>query len=384
MDGLASIGVTTSTELSALSARFASRAARHDETASTSRENLAELHAAGLLALTVSSEFGGRDAGLEQVADTIGRVAEGDPSTALILSMQYLQHAAIARPGRWPEALRCLVSVAAVERGALLNALRVEPELGTPARGGLPATVASREADGWRISGRKIYSTGSTVLRWGVVWARTDEAEPRVGSFLVPLDAPGVSIERSWNQLGMRATESHTVVFDRVPVPSDHAADIRLPADWAGADPVHMVWGNVVIGALYDGIARAARRWLLDFLRGRVPTNLGAALATLPRFQELVGEIDALLLANRHILAGAIAAEARGTDASAAEGGLVKHLVTENAIRAVEKAIAATGNPGLSRDNPLERHYRDVLCARVHTPQADVSLTLSGRLSLGL
>lgn len=138
----------------------------------------------------------------------------------------------------------------------------------------------------------------------------------------------------------------------------------------------------MAIASLYDGIARASRRWLLDFLRSRVPSNLGASLATLPRFQELVGEIDALLLANRHILACTIAADAGGAILSAAEGGLVKHLVTENAIRAVEKAIAATGNPGLSRDNPLERHYRNVLCARVHTPQADVALTLAGRVSL--
>ena len=384
MDGMTTIGGIPGIELAALAARFASRAARHDETGSPSLENLADLHAAGLLGLATASEFGGRNAGLDQVADTIGRLAEGDPSTALIVSMQYLQHAAIARSGRWPEALRRLVSVAAVERGELLNALRVEPELGTPARGGLPATIARRDGEDWRISGEKIYSTGSTVLRWGVVWARTDETEPRVGSFLVPLDAPGVSIRRSWNQLGMRATESHTVLLEDVRVPLGHAVDIRLPAEWTGPDPVQMVWGNVVIGSLYDGIARAARRWLLDFLRERVPSNLGAPLATLPRFQELVGEIDALLLANRHILAGAIAAEAGGSAVNVAEGGLVKHLVAENAIRVVEKAVAATGNPGLSRDNPLERHYRDVLCARVHTPQADVALTLSGRRSLGL
>ena len=62
-----------------------------------------------------------------------------------------------------------------------------------------------------------------------------------------------------------------------------------------------------------------------------------------------------------------------------AEAALVKHLVTENAIAAVEKAIAASGNPGLSRHNPLQRHYRDVLCGRIHTPQADVILTSAGK-----
>jgi alkylation response protein AidB-like acyl-CoA dehydrogenase len=45
----------------------------------------------------------------------------------------------------------------------------------------------------------------------------------------------------------------------------------------------------------------------------------------------------------------------------------------------VQLAVEASGNPGLSRDNPLERHYRDVLCARIHTPQNDSVLQGVGR-----
>jgi alkylation response protein AidB-like acyl-CoA dehydrogenase len=58
--------------------------------------------------------------------------------------------------------------------------------------------------------------------------------------------------------------------------------------------------------------------------------------------------------------------------------------VTNNAIEAVAKAIEVSGNPGLARDNPLQRHYRDVLCARVHSPQNDSILMSAGRAALGL
>ena len=51
---------------------------------------------------------------------------------------------------------------------------KVEPELGTPIRGGLPGTVARRTATCWSLNGRKIYSTGSPVLAWNAIWARTD------------------------------------------------------------------------------------------------------------------------------------------------------------------------------------------------------------------
>ena len=53
--------------------------------------------------------------------------------------------------------------------------------------------------------------------------------------------------------------------------------------------------------------------------------------------------------------------------------------MTGNAIRAVELAIEASGNPGLSRHSPLQRHYRDVLCSRVPTPQNDAVLQGIGK-----
>ena len=57
--------------------------------------------------------------------------------------------------------------------------------------------------------------------------------------------------------------------------------------------------------------------------------------------------------------------------------------MTANAIRAVELALQLTGNHGLARQNPLERHYRDVLCSRIHTPQNDAILVAAGKAALG-
>ena len=59
-----------------------------------------------------------------------------------------------------------------------------------------------------------------------------------------------------------------------------------------------------------------------------------------------------------------------------------KRSATANAIRAVETGIALIGNPGLSRHHPIERHYRDVLCSRIHTPQNDAILVAAGKGAL--
>lgn len=363
---------------------FATRAEEHDATASFPFENFGPLHESGLLALLVPEAAGGLGGGPVEALSVVNGIARGEPSTALILTLQYLFHGQMARSPHWSPELRDRVWRSAVEGGALINVLRVEPELGTPVRGGLPATVARRVPGGWRISGRKIYSTGSPALSWFGVWARSDDAEPLVGTWVVPRGSDGLEVEETWNHLGMRASGSHDVVFHDVFVPEDHAADIRPAEAWAAPDPVTTAWVALLFSAVYDGAARAARDWLVGFLKRRAPSNLGAPLATLPRFQEAVGAIDAGLHTNRILLRTTAEAIAAGAPPAPSDSLFVKYTVTGNAIDAVSKAVEVTGNPGLDRNNPLQRHYRDVLCARIHSPQNDTILTSAGRLALGL
>ncbi|WP_296001184.1 acyl-CoA dehydrogenase family protein [Rugamonas sp.] len=360
--------------LERVSAEFAASAERHDRDASFPHENFERLHELGLLGLTVPPAHGGLGASLAQTARVIAAVARGEPSTALVLTMQYLHHASSKTANNWPPHLRQRVIADTLRDGALINALRVEPELGTPARGGLPDTIARRTPEGWRLSGRKMYSTGIPRLTWLAVWARSDDDQPLVGSWLVHRDTPGIRIVESWDHLGMRATGSHDVIFDEVLVPLDHAVDVSPAGAAPDLDAVQLVWMSVLLSSLYNAVARSARDWLAAWLAGRVPANLGAPLSSLPRFQEALGQLDTWLFSNRVLIDAA--ADGRIAPADAFR---VKYLVTNQAIAVVEKAIELSGNPGLSRANRLQRHYRDVLCSRIHTPQNDTILINSGR-----
>ena len=242
------------------------------------RSGTSELQRHGLVAAVVPVAEGGGGASLASTRRIVSAVARGEPSTALVLTMTYLTHRGISRPdSRWSPRLRDALYRSAVTDGALANSLRVEPALGSPARGGLPDTVARRVGDGWRLSGHKLYTTGIPALRWLAVWARTDEPDPRVGVFLVPREAHGIRVIESWDHLGLRASGSHEVVFDQVELPLDHAVDMRPAVEWGAApDADQYAWMIVLLGALYDGIARAAHAWLLRFLSERAPGSLGA------------------------------------------------------------------------------------------------------------
>ncbi len=367
---------------------IAGRASAHDRDGSFPHEAFDALQEAGALTLTAPADIGGGGGGLADACRLVEAVGAADPSVALVLSQHLLFHAVLGRPDNpWPAAVRQRVQQSSIEGVALINALRVEPDLGTPARGGLPATVAQRVPDGgWRLTGRKIYSTGIPRLRWLAVWARSDDPEPLVGTFLVEAGTPGYRVEETWDHLGMRATRSDDVIFEGAEIPLEQAVAVA-PAGTVAAetrDPSFLAWNNLVISSIYNGVARSARDWLVGYLNERTPANLGAPLASLHRFQEAVGEIEALLYANERLIHGTAREVDDGPDSVGAATGssLVKRTATANAIRSVEIGITLIGNPGLSRHHPIERHYRDVLCSRIHSPQDDTIVLAAGRAAL--
>jgi alkylation response protein AidB-like acyl-CoA dehydrogenase len=357
--------------------------ARHDRDGSFPFDTLALLHQAGLLGLTVPVELGGRGQGLAAASAAVGHVALACASTALVLAMQLTKQAALARSTAYDPALRERLGREAVRDGALLNTIRVEPELGSPTRGGIPATVARRVPGGWRISGRKLYSTGAPGLAWFETFGRTDELKTRVGNFMIQAGSPGLRIEETWDHLGLRASGSHDVVLEDVFVPDGQVGTLTVAGE--GPPPreeMQAAWNAAMIGSLYTGVARAGRDWVTTFLRGRVPSNLGTPLSSLPRVQELVGEIEVLLAVNTRLIASVVTQTDAGQPPTSAEAGLLKVAITRNAVEAVRLATSLAANHGLSRHNRLERCWRDVQCGLVHAPHADSALQAGSRAVL--
>jgi len=363
--------------LPAVTAALAERAAGYDRTGEFPAESVQVLHEAGILTATVGKRFGGAELGHAGTVDLMLALGEGDPSVALITAMTLAIHARQATEDALPTALYEQVLADSVTGPSLLNALQVEPALGTPSRGGAPATTARKVPGGWQITGHKIYSTGAAGLRWMIVMATTDEAEPRVGSFTVDARRDGIAIDDSWDNTGMRATGSHGVTFDEVFVPDEFAFGLH---SLTGRTPQDQNLGpGTALPAIYLGAAYAARRWFLGFLDARRPANLGHSLLELPRFEAAVGEIDIQLTSSVALLRSLADQADRGIAVPKPVAWSAKTVANRAAIGTVEQMVSLIGNPGLSRANPLERHLRDVYSARVHFPQEDTVTTFLGK-----
>lgn len=355
-------------------ARIAAAGKIADRSGSFPAEGIRALHDAGLLQATVSKRYGGQGGDLDTLVQIVSQVGTADPSVALIVTMNLANHLAQAERNHWPNDVYQQIVSEGRTRPILLNAARVDPDLGSPSRGGLPQTRARRTANGWAISGTKRFVTGSEGLTHHLVWATTDETPTRVGTFIVPAETPGITIVKNWDSLGMRATSSHDVVYDNVAVPTAHVLDL-VEAGKGQQDNLGHALLTLGLTSIYLGVGEAAAAAFAKFAHDRIPANLGRPIAETERIISVAGEIDLLISSARTFL----------FDAFALHRDDALHLLRARLIvgrqlqEAVGLAVRTLGNPGLAAELGLERHFRDIQAVLVHAPQEDTSLTMLGR-----
>ncbi len=357
---------------------LAANAAEADRSGAFPWAGIRAVHGNGLLEATVHPRFGGAGGSLLTVAHILADLGRGDPSVALISAMTLFTHLAQANNNLWPDGLYRQLLAQARTRPVLLNAARVEPDLGSPARGGLPITRARRTRDGWAISGHKRFVTGAAGLTHFLVWAQTDETPVRVGTLVVAAETPGITVIDNWDSLGMRATGSHDVLFDEVEVPQTHVLGLT-DADRAEQDNRAGAASNLALAAIYLGVAEAAQDSFARFAHDRVPANLGRPIAETERFITLAGEIDLLVQGARQIIFDALEHHADTPEALIR----ARVLAGRQLHAAVGLAVRALGNPGLGGALGLERHFRNIQTVLVHAPQEDILIGILGRAAFG-
>jgi alkylation response protein AidB-like acyl-CoA dehydrogenase len=278
-----------------LAAVFAATAALHDRERSFPHEHVAAARADRWPALAVPAAHGGAGASLHDVCLLQERLGRGDTSSALGLGMHHMvMGAAGPEHTGWPEQVHAAFCAQVVGDGALINSLASEPEQGSPARGGLPATTAERREGGWALEGRKTWSTWLPALTHALVAARLDEPgmPPRAGTFLVDLSLPGVRRDPSFDAVGLRATASGTLWLEGVRLPDAALLFARDPATPDPRAPSLGPWFQLTSAAAYTGCAHAARDEVTRFCRDRRPNALAEPISSLPTVRLRLGRID--------------------------------------------------------------------------------------------
>jgi len=367
-----------------LAGPIAARAAEVDRSGTFPFESFAEMRDAGFLGITIPERFGGMGATPLEYALAMERIGAACGSTALAANMHLSLIGKLGETGIWPDELYARVAKDIVENGALINSVNSEPDMGSPSRGALPTTTASKTAGGWVINGRKRWASLAPALTYMLVLATiVDEGEPRRGNFLVPASSDGIAIDPVWDNVAMRGTASDDVIFTDVLVPHDALVNVdgsRVPGDGNG-------WSAFGGGAVFIGIAQAALDEAVRFAQTRTPNGMDQPIAHLQTIQHRIANMQLELLPARQLLHSTAQWWIDNPDERAAgvwRLAASKTAINRAAIAVTDEALKVSGSAGLALTSPLQRYFRDVRASIGQPPIEDIALTMIGKAALGL
>lgn len=354
-----------------LSERIAAGAGQADAEDRFVAENYALLKEAGLVEAGVPRELGGGGADVRELAAMLRVLGRACGSTALAFAMHTHQ---VAIPAwRWQHqkvaAVEPLLRRVAAERIVLLSSGGSDWINGSG--------VARRVEGGYRVSGRKIFTSGAAagaILMTGAVLE--EDGVRHVLHFGAPMKAEEVRILDTWHTLGMRGTGSHDVVLDDLFVPEAAVALKRKAGEWHPLFQTIATIAFPLIYAAYLGVADSACRIALDLARERPVTHDMRSLAG-----RMVTELYGAEAAHEAMLAAVDRNAPSAETVDAVMKGKV--LGADHMIRAVELAMELASGAGFYRSAGLERRFRDIQGARYHAMQRGPQAQYAGAMALG-
>ena len=367
-------------ELAAL-AEANDRAGRLDD------RSIEVLRDADYFGLPVPTELEGGGASVLECCAIQRRIGAADPALAVAVNMHLfsvgviVEHWLRAKDEAW-----MLLEAIATQRRVVASAF-AEPGLGGSI---LRSTcTAVRQGKDWLVNGIKVPC--SLAERSDLLCLQLQDVAGGKDSLLAALlvtHSPGVEVIRTWDTLGMRASESDTVKLTDVVLPDDLVFHRSTPGfDGDVVFAAGLGWFCVTATAVYLGVISAAVDEARRALAKSRLAHLNAARAELPSFQSLLGDVVSAVLPMEVACAGlARALDDRDNDPRSLLPAMLA-LKSEAAGvtgRAVEAAAELVGVRSYGSSGSASRLWRDAQAARYHPPTRVATRQILGRWALGL
>ena len=334
--------------------KVAPRAAEIDAKAEYPQDMYDALRELGMFALPFPERYGGAGSMLSAciAIEELGRVCY---NTAYLLIVQWTPFCAILYGGTEAQKTRFLPGLGS---GALRAAISVtEPGAGSDVAG--IGTRADRVDGGYRLTGSKIYCTNSAVADFIVVAAKTDPEQRHGGVclFILEKGMEGLEIGRSENKLGSRGVPSSALHLDNVFVPEEN----RLGSEKEGFKLVMEAFNRArpSIGARGVGLAQGAIDHAVAYVRER--EAFGQPVADFQGVRWMLADMATQTEAARQLVYKAAAMVDAGETgyALAPFASMAKCFATDVAMKVATDAVQLFGSAGISKENPIERYFRD-------------------------
>ena len=356
-----------------ISSAISDTSALHDREGTFPHEHFRLMKEKGYISASIPSEYGGEGHGLTDIALAQYEIAKGDGSTALAMGMHHVSIGTESDSKLWPQHIREYVFRESIKKGAMINSLASEPDLGSPRGGGRPATtlIRGKLKNEWVLNGRKTWSTLSPALTFAITFAAVEDDSGDTARIIVRMDDPGVTIDETWDSMSMRSTGSHDVVFDNVKImESDFISRSNPNSRFLGKKDSD-VWFPLLNSAVSLGVATAARDYAVDYAKNRKPTGAVNPISHIPNVREKVATMEMKLVQARR----ALFHTAEDWEEFSEEEEDFSDLISMTKLHSVQTAIDVTdiamrivGAVALEKNRPIERYFRDVRSALNNPP----------------
>ncbi|MCV9965978.1 SfnB family sulfur acquisition oxidoreductase [Pararhizobium sp. BT-229] len=347
---------------------FAARAAERDADRILPYDELDAVARSGLLAITVPAEYGGLDVSNAVLAEVTAILAEADASIGQIPQNHFYILEALRVDGSEEQKRYFFGRALAGDRFG--NALS---ERGTKTVGDYNTRIVP-EGPGYRVNGRKFYSTGVLFADWITVFAL--DPEDRLTMSFVAKGTEGVEIIDDWDGFGQRTTGSGTTVFNNVYVNADaivfHHKGFERPTTIGSV-------GQIIHAGVDLGIARAAFAETVNFVKTQSRPWMDAGVErasddplTIAKVGEIAVKIEAATAIIERAGRKVDVAQMDPTEANVIDATLsvatAKVLTTEAALAASTTLFELAGTSATRIGLNLDRHWRNARTHTLHDP----------------
>ena len=331
-------------------------AAEWDRTAAFPASTVRKLGELGVMGLPFPEQYGGLGAGTLSFAVALEELARVDSSVAITVAASVsLGGMPVLNFGTEEQKQRWLPPLA---RGETIGAFAsTEPGMGSDVQG--LETTARSEDGGWVINGTKAYITnaGTELSSFVTTTAITGERSPgkkEVGTFVVPVDAPGFAPQRPYEKMGWHASDTRELTYQDCRVP----ADAMLGERGAGARIFlsTLDGGRIGVGAMGVGLAQGCLDHSVRWANQRCA--FGQPIARYQAVSFELADLKTRIDAARALVYRAAALKDAGrpyTEAAAQ----AKLMGSELAVHAADVAMQVHGGYGFMEESAIPRFYRD-------------------------
>ena len=348
-----------------------------DEKAYFPADILARLGELGLMGILIPEEFGG--AGLTYrhyvaILEELGAVEGGIALSVAAHNSLCTNHVFLFGTEevrrRW---------VPRLASGEVIGAWGLtEPEAGSDS--GATRTTAVRDSGGWVLNGTKNFITHAGAGGVAVAMARTQPGKDHHGisAFLVPLDTPGVTVGKHEDKIGMRISDTASLVFEDCRV----GAEALLGKEGDGFIQAMVVLdgGRISIAALSVGIARGALDAAVAYAKQR--RQFGKPIAAFQGIRFKLADMATQVNASR-LLTECAADEKDAGRKTTLISSQAKLYASEVAVHVAEEAVQILGGYGYCKDYPVEKFWRDSKLCTIGEGTSEIQRLVIARELIG-